>query len=196
MTTTAHLRNLRMSPRKLRLLVDLVRGQGASQAVTQLQFSHKIAAKPLVKLIQSAMANAAHNHNLDPESLRIREAYVNAGSIMYRFTLARWDVPRRFENAQRILLWFWKEWWQKGKAKKKKTEEKKKKVMKTEIRNPKSERNSKFKNLNLFRISIFEFRDYQLYGSQSPSKNSPHASHLYLGFPVVFQTQLCAVCPG
>ena len=146
MTTTAHLRNLRMSPRKLRLLVDLVRGAGASQAVTQLQFSHKIAAKPLVKLIQSAMANAAHNHNLDPESLRIREAYVNAGSIMYRFTPRAMGrsapIRKRTAHITVVLEGMVAE----GKAKKKKTEEKKEESNenpKSEIRNPKEIQNSK-----------------------------------------------------
>lgn len=84
--TTAHLRNIRMSPRKLRLLVDLVRGLPAQAAVMQLQFSHKSAARPMVKLIQSAIANATHNHDLVPESLTIKYSAVNAGAISYRYT--------------------------------------------------------------------------------------------------------------
>ncbi len=84
--TTAHLRGIQMSPRKLRLLVDLVRGMPALAAVTELSMAHKAAARPILKLIQSAIANATHNHDLMPESLIISKAFVNNGTIMYRFT--------------------------------------------------------------------------------------------------------------
>jgi large subunit ribosomal protein L22 len=84
--TTAHLRGIQMSPRKLRLLVDLVRGMPALAAVTELSMAHKAAARPVLKLIQSAIANATHNHDLMPESLIITKAFVNNGTIMYRFT--------------------------------------------------------------------------------------------------------------
>src|SRR3989344_2020168 len=68
MNTTARLRYLRMSPRKVRLLIDLVRGMNASHALTELQFSKKVGAKPVAKLIQSAIANATHNHEMKEES--------------------------------------------------------------------------------------------------------------------------------
>jgi large subunit ribosomal protein L22 len=58
----------------------------AAEAVTQLQFSGKAAARPVVKLIQSAMANAAHNHSMVPESLVIAEAFVDGGPTLYRST--------------------------------------------------------------------------------------------------------------
>ncbi len=75
-----------MSPRKVRLLVDAVRGLRASEALIQLQFSGTMAARPIAKLIQSGMANAEHNHGLSKESLVIVRAAVDGGPIMYRFT--------------------------------------------------------------------------------------------------------------
>ncbi|OGH64505.1 MAG: 50S ribosomal protein L22 [Candidatus Magasanikbacteria bacterium RIFCSPHIGHO2_02_FULL_47_14] len=96
MQTTAKLRHLRMSPRKIRLLVDLVRGMNAQDAITQLSHSQKIAARPLRKLIASAIANALHNHNMKEETLVIKQAMVDSGSILYR-----WQ-PRAFGRAAPI----------------------------------------------------------------------------------------------
>lgn len=86
MTTTAKLRYLRMSPRKVRLVVDMVRGQRVDVALEQLAFSSKAAARPVAKLLQSAVANAEHNHEMKPETLTIAGAYVDGGPILYRST--------------------------------------------------------------------------------------------------------------
>jgi large subunit ribosomal protein L22 len=86
MTTTARLRYLRMSPRKVRLVIGLIRGMNAAAALTQLQFSTKQAARPVAKLLQSAMANAAHNHEMKPETLMVTQAVVDGGPILYRAT--------------------------------------------------------------------------------------------------------------
>ncbi len=96
MQTTAKLRNLRMSPRKIRLLIDLVRGMNVQDAMAQLIYSRKIAALPLRKLIASAIANATHNHNMKEETLIIKQAMVDGGSILYR-----WQ-PRAFGRAAPI----------------------------------------------------------------------------------------------
>lgn len=93
METKAVLRNLRVSPRKVRLLVDLVRGMKAVDAVNELRFSKKHAAVPVRKLIESAMANAVHNHHMDVNSLVVRTAFVDQG-----VTLKRW-MPRAFGRA-------------------------------------------------------------------------------------------------
>lgn len=84
--TTARLRGLRMSPRKVRLMIDLVRGMKAEEAVAQLRFSPKVAARPVMKLVQSAIANAVHNHDIDRATLKIVESFVDGGPTMYRFT--------------------------------------------------------------------------------------------------------------
>lgn len=83
---TAKLRYLRMSPRKVRLIVDLIRGMNANDALKQLQFSKRDAAKPVYKLLASAMANAQHNNALSVETLSIKTAYVDGGPILYRST--------------------------------------------------------------------------------------------------------------
>ena len=82
-----------MSPRKVRLLVQLIRGRRADDAVAELQFSHKTAARPLVKLLQSAIANAKTNHGLIKKTLVVKSASVDGGPIAYRYT------PRAFGRA-------------------------------------------------------------------------------------------------
>lgn len=84
-TTTATLRRLRMSPRKVRLVVALIRGRKVDEALAQLQFAKKIAARPILKLLQSAVANAAHNHQLQRDSLTIKSVTVDGGQILYRW---------------------------------------------------------------------------------------------------------------
>lgn len=98
MQTKATRRSLRMHPRKVRLLIDLVRGLPVSEALVQLQFSKKHAAKPVRKLIQSAVANARHQHqqNLQANTLKITEAFVDGGP-----TLGRW-MPRAMGRAAPI----------------------------------------------------------------------------------------------
>lgn len=84
--TKATLRSLRMAPRKARLLIDLIRGMGVEQALDQLGISRKIAARPVVKLLKSAIANAIANHNLKKDSLVIVAAYVDGGATLHRWT--------------------------------------------------------------------------------------------------------------
>lgn len=77
-----------MSPRKVRLAVGLVRGKKVKVALDQLNFSSKWSAKPVAKLIQSAMANAKNNFGLAEDNLYIKEISVDGGA-----TLKRW-LPR------------------------------------------------------------------------------------------------------
>ncbi len=94
--TKAHLNNFRMSPRKVRLVTDLIKGMSAEAAVQQLQFSRKHAARPVMKLLQSAIANATHNHQAEVSSLVITSTAVNSGA-----TLHRW-MPRAMGRATPI----------------------------------------------------------------------------------------------
>jgi large subunit ribosomal protein L22 len=94
--TKAKLSQLRISPRKVRLLIDHIRGMKARQAVVQLQFSKKHASRPVLKLLQSAMANARHNHALKEETLVIKQAFVDGGPILYRW------MPRAMGRATPI----------------------------------------------------------------------------------------------
>ncbi len=94
--STATLRYLRMSPRKVRLFINLIRGMRAEEALLQLRFSPKMASEPVAKLLASAMANATNNHGLVRESLVIENAFVNNGPIMYRW------MPRAMGRATPI----------------------------------------------------------------------------------------------
>ncbi len=77
---------IRIAPRKTRLVAALVRGMSVAQARTQLQFSDKQAAKPMLKAINSAVANAVHNHKMDADSLFVSRAIVDEGPKIKRFT--------------------------------------------------------------------------------------------------------------
>ncbi|MBU0646351.1 50S ribosomal protein L22 [Patescibacteria group bacterium] len=96
MEVKAKVRFIRMSPRKIRLVVDLIRGLPVLQAQTQLQFTNKAAALPVRKLLESAMANAEHNFNLKTESLFIKKISVDGGPIVHRWR------PRAFGRAGAI----------------------------------------------------------------------------------------------
>jgi len=96
METTAKLRNLRMSPRKVRLMTDLVKGKTVQDALLQLALKPRVAALPLKKLLESAVANAEHNHAIDANTLLVKNAFVDNGSVLKRFT------PRAFGRASAI----------------------------------------------------------------------------------------------
>jgi large subunit ribosomal protein L22 len=85
MEAGARLKLLRMSPRKVRFVADLVRGKSAAQALSTLRFTHRAASQPLKKLIESAIANAENNHGLDIDSLWLKEIRVDEGPTLKRF---------------------------------------------------------------------------------------------------------------
>lgn len=80
---TAHLKNYRQSPRKVRLVADTVRGKRVEEALTLLSFVPKRAAMPLHKLVASAIANAK-NLAIPTENLVVKEMRVDGGAILYR----------------------------------------------------------------------------------------------------------------
>jgi large subunit ribosomal protein L22 len=73
-----------MSPRKVRLVIDVVRGMPVEDAIRQLGFSPKAAAGPVIKLLRSAAANAEHNHKADPKTLRIAKITADGGPTLHR----------------------------------------------------------------------------------------------------------------
>jgi len=85
MSVEAKLRYSRISPRKVRLVADLVRGLQVEEAEKILQFTIKRSANPILKLIRSAVSNAEHNFNLKKENLYISEIKVDGGPIIKRF---------------------------------------------------------------------------------------------------------------
>jgi large subunit ribosomal protein L22 len=81
----AVLRNLRTSPRKLNLVAESIRGLGASVALSQLLVNKRRVAQHVRKALQSAIANAENNHQLDVDRLYVKEASVGKGLVMRRF---------------------------------------------------------------------------------------------------------------
>ncbi|WP_136636899.1 50S ribosomal protein L22 [Pseudooceanicola onchidii] len=80
----AKVRMLRTSPQKLNLVAQLIRGKKVDKALTDLTFSKKRIAEDVKKCLQSAIANAENNHNLDVDDLIVAEAYVGKNLIMKR----------------------------------------------------------------------------------------------------------------
>ena len=81
----AVLRMLRTSPQKLNLVATQIRGKKVEKALAELSFSHKRIAGPVKKTLESAIANAENNHNLDPDALVVAEAFVGNALVMKRF---------------------------------------------------------------------------------------------------------------
>ena len=78
-------RMLRVSPQKLNLVAQLIRGKKVASALADLQFSRKRIAKDVRKCLESAIANAENNHDLDVDALVVSEAHVGNGMVMKRF---------------------------------------------------------------------------------------------------------------
>ena len=84
MEAKAYLRGLRITPRKVKIVLDLVRGKDAATAVAILQNTPNASAAPVLKLLKSAMANAENNHNMDVDKLYVAECFANAGPTLKR----------------------------------------------------------------------------------------------------------------
>ncbi len=90
-------RMLRVSPQKLNLVAALIRGKKVSSALADLEFSRKRIARDVRKCLQSAIANAENNHDLDIDDLIVAEAHVGKALVIKRFT------PRGRGRMSRIL---------------------------------------------------------------------------------------------
>jgi large subunit ribosomal protein L22 len=102
MQARAIARGVGMSPRKMRMVLDLIRGRGVNEAYAILKFSKKGATTPIEKTLRSAVANATQKADktgsfLDADELVVREAYVNEGPRLKRFS------PRAMGRATPII---------------------------------------------------------------------------------------------
>lgn len=97
MEVAATLTGAQISPQKVRLVVDQIRGKSAEEALELLNFSKKKAATIVLKLLNSAIANAEHNEGADVDELRVSTAFVNEGRTLKRLR------PRAKGRADRIL---------------------------------------------------------------------------------------------
>ena len=91
---------LRVSPQKLNLVAQLIRGKKVASALADLQFSRKRIAVDVKKCLESAIANAENNHDLDVDALVVAEAYVGKSIVMKRFH------ARGRGRAARVEKWF------------------------------------------------------------------------------------------
>jgi large subunit ribosomal protein L22 len=96
----AVLKNIRVSPRKLALVAGLIRGRRAADAVATLTFSKRRIAQTVKKTLESAIANAENNHQLDVDQLVVSRAEVGRSQVMRRFQ------ARGRGRAARVEKWF------------------------------------------------------------------------------------------
>jgi large subunit ribosomal protein L22 len=96
MDAKAHLKYARISPRKVQIVCDLIRGKDTKTAQAILMQTPKAASELMLKLLNSAVANAENNHDLDPDNLYVSETYANPGPIVKRI------MPRAQGRAYRI----------------------------------------------------------------------------------------------
>src|SRR3982751_5899377 len=100
MEAKASLRYLRITPRKVRVVADLIRGKNVNSALAQLAYVEKRAAEPLAKLLRSAVANAEQatkDQSLDVDRLQVKEVMVDQGPSLRRY------MPRAMGRAFKIL---------------------------------------------------------------------------------------------
>ena len=97
MEARAQLRYARISPRKVSIVLDLIRNKPADVAMAILKHTPKAACEPLEKLLKSAIANAENNHNMDKNNLYVAECFVAPGPVLKRMR------PRAQGRAFRVL---------------------------------------------------------------------------------------------
>ncbi|OGP75956.1 MAG: 50S ribosomal protein L22 [Deltaproteobacteria bacterium RBG_16_49_23] len=86
MEVRAKLKYVRLGPRKARLVTDLIRGKGSDEAINILSFTKKAAARVIVKLLKSAIANATQKKTVDVDRLYVKKISVDQGATWKRFT--------------------------------------------------------------------------------------------------------------
>ena len=105
MSVRAKLKYLRIAPRKVRLVADLIRGKKVSQALNFLEFLPKKSAPPFLKLLKQAIANAKHNFQLDESNLYISKILVDEGPKLKRqMPRARGQANEIYKRTSHIVL--------------------------------------------------------------------------------------------
>ena len=97
MKAVAYLKYARISPRKVKIVLDLIRGKDAGAAMAILKNTNKGASEYLIKLLGSAIANAENNFHMDSSKLYVSECFVTPGPTLKRI------MPRAKGSADRIL---------------------------------------------------------------------------------------------
>ena len=99
MEARAYLKYARISPRKVGIVLDLIRGKDAAKAMAILKTTNKIACEPISKLLKSAIANAENNHEMDVDKLYVAECFVTPGMLKGMKRV----MPRARGGAARII---------------------------------------------------------------------------------------------
>lgn len=97
MEAKAQVKTVRIAPRKVKLVIDVIRGKDVGEAFAILEHTPKAAAPVVEKLLKSAVANAEHNYSMDTDNLYIKEIYVGEGPTLKRIR------PRAQGSATQIL---------------------------------------------------------------------------------------------
>lgn len=97
MQAVAHLRYLRVTPRKVKIVLDLIRGKDLREALGILRNTPKMVCRDIEKLVRSAAANAENNHGMEPKKLYVAECFVCPGPTLKRIR------PRAKGSAARVL---------------------------------------------------------------------------------------------
>ena len=105
MEAKAELKHVRISPRKVGIVLDLIRNKPCDVAMAILKNTPKAACEPLAKLLKSAMANAENNHNMDLARCFVSEAHVGAGVTLKRIRpAAKGSAHRILKRTSNIVL--------------------------------------------------------------------------------------------
>lgn len=97
MEAKAHLKYARIAPRKVQIVLDLIRGKDVNKAIAILRYTNKSASEYLEKLLKSAIANAENNYNMSRDELYVSECFVSQGPSLKRIR------PRALGRAYRVL---------------------------------------------------------------------------------------------
>jgi large subunit ribosomal protein L22 len=97
MEAKAIARHIRIAPRKIRIVIDLIRGKNVGEAFAILKYTPKVGAEVLEKVLKSAIANAEHNYDLNTDALYVAQAFVDQGPTLKRIH------PRSRGQAFKIL---------------------------------------------------------------------------------------------
>lgn len=93
---TASVKNVRITPRKVRVVIDMIKGRNLKEALAILRYTPKAASPVLYKLLESAAANAVNNNELNRDALYVDDAFANQGPVLKRI------IPRARGSASRI----------------------------------------------------------------------------------------------
>jgi len=105
MEAKAHLKYARISPRKVKIVCDLIRGKDTKTAKAILTQTPKAAAELMLKLLTSAVSNAENNHDMDPDNLFVSETFANPGPTLKRIRqVGRGRAHRIFKRTSHITI--------------------------------------------------------------------------------------------